>query len=95
MADGKLSEQQISAFHRLLQHLPKDNDLSLLALKGHLLMEERLFLRQGPTLTITAVDGTPAWFTRNSMYGPGGARVGPVGPAPVRVVGPVAANATG
>jgi hypothetical protein len=37
MADGKLSEQQISAFHRLLQHLPKDNDLSLLALKGHLL----------------------------------------------------------
>src|SRR6187397_2419126 len=39
-------------------------------------------LRQGPTLTITAVDGTPAWFTRNSMYGPGGARVAPVGPAP-------------
>ena len=43
MADGKLSEQQISPFHRLLQHLPKDNDLSLLVLKGHLLMEERLF----------------------------------------------------
>jgi hypothetical protein len=24
-------------------------------------------LPQGPTLTIAAVDGTPAWFTRNSM----------------------------
>ena len=50
-----------------------------------------------PTTTApeTAVEGTPAWFTRNSMYGPGGARVAPTGPAPVSVVGPLAANVSG
>lgn len=45
MAEDKFSDQQIPAFHRLLEHLPKGNDLELLALKDHLLVEEQLFER--------------------------------------------------
>ena len=49
----------------------------------------------GPTVTIFACDGTPWSLTRNSMYGPGGARLALAGPAARRVVAPVAVNVSG
>src|SRR4051812_19131504 len=43
MSDNPLTEKQMAAIQRMAAHLPKENDLTLLVLKGHLLMEERLF----------------------------------------------------
>jgi hypothetical protein len=40
----------------------------------------------GPTVTILAIDGTPDPLIRNSMYGPGGARLPLAGALVLRVV---------
>jgi hypothetical protein len=43
MSEQPLTEKQIAALQRMADHLPKGDDLVMLVLKGHLLMEERLF----------------------------------------------------
>jgi hypothetical protein len=43
-------------------------------------------LPYGPTVTIFATDGTPAAFSRKSMYGPGGARLPLAGAGACRVL---------
>src|SRR5690348_6895114 len=50
---------------------------------------------QGPTITIFAIEGTPALLIRNSMYGPGGAKAPRAGAVALRVVAPDALTASG
>ena len=38
-----LTEEQTAAMQRLLSYMPREDDLTLLVLKGHLLIEERLY----------------------------------------------------